>query len=207
LSLHGAADEDHFCFALNLGSDVTALASFSGSADPVEMQVLDAGGGVLATGQADPAGRILLASLDCGYYSLRVWSPTGATLVYGLDIGAVATQVPLGRDTQEPDDDAGQATALKDPRLSPVTLGGMTLHDGLNEDWFTFPLGATANIEVALIALGSTNSIDMELLDAGLTVLARGGLIQQVLGPGDYYIRVFPLGCHTSSYSLSLSEI
>jgi hypothetical protein len=162
---------------------------------------------VLATGQADPGGRILVASVSCGAYALRVWSPIGATLEYGLDVGAVATQTPLGQDGEEPNDDSLSATVLMDPRLGPVTVGGLTLHDGLNEDWFSFPLGASANIEVALMALGSANSIDMELLDAGLTVLGRGALISQVLGPGDYFIRVYPLNCRTSSYSLTVSEI
>lgn len=208
LSLHNAFDVDFFCFPIPLESDLSAILTFDDTVGPVAMELLDGADAVVATSAPQPGGATLtVPMLTCDDYALRVWSPTGTPIPYALDVTRVELQSPLALDGNEPDDDPASCTPIPDPRLGVVSLPGLSLHDGLNEDWFCFPLGAQADIEVSLIGLSTIGAMNAELLDSGLNVIASGSLFNAIIPAGSYFIRVFPGNCGRVQYTLTVSEV
>ncbi|MCZ6602472.1 MAG: hypothetical protein O6952_05655 [Planctomycetota bacterium] len=207
LTLHSVTDQDYYCFTVGLPSDLTATATFDPAMGDIQLELQDSVGTVLALGQAQPTGPDLMTTVTCGTFHVRVFSPTQTLNNYSLAISAVATVPPGIPDANEPDDDPTMCTLLTDPRFGVISVPGHTLHDGLNEDWFCFPLGGTADIEILIISLGPINSLAAELLDSSLNVIASGLLFDAIIPSGDYFVRIYPINCSRSSYFLEVSEI
>ena len=207
-TLHNALDVDFFCFPVAVESDVTATVLFDASVGPVAAELLDETGSTVAASSPIVGGEELtVLMLACGEYALRLWSPTGASIAYDLTIVGAPGAAPLTPDVSEPDDTPAECTMVTDPRLGVVNLPGLTLHDGLNEDWTCFPLGGTADIEVSIVALSTAGAIQAELLDSSLNVIASGVLFNAIIPAGSYFIRVYPDNCGRVSYSMTISEV
>ena len=149
----------------------------------------------------------MVPMLGCGEFAVRVWSPTATAMAYDLDVTAVPVATPLMPDNNEPDDTPAQCTLLTDPRLGVVNVSGVTLHDGLNEDWFCFTLGAQADIEISLVGISAAGSMSGELLDSSLNVINSGTLFDSIIPAGSYFIRVFPVNCGRVAYVMTVSEV
>lgn len=81
-------DEDFFCFTLNQDSTVTVTATFVHADGNIDIMLLDPVGSPIAESRTLQGVETITLSVPSGQFFVRVWSSSGETNVYDLDIQA-----------------------------------------------------------------------------------------------------------------------
>jgi hypothetical protein len=110
-------------------------------------------------------------------------------------------------DAFENNDSGAAAKAMSFGGGDTASLSGLKLLQG-DADWFKFTLGATADVDWALTLDFSGTGPQVDLLDAGGTVIKRLSATDKIrLGAGTYFVRVnAPAQSLGGSYGISVTR-
>lgn len=216
LSAHQAGDEDWFQFTtIGPGEEGHEVSLFYNRLHgELSLAVLDPDGAEHRSETLGDRESISLAGLPQGTseepYLVRVTGAdeTQANPDYTLSISAPRE---AEADWAEANDSLEAATPLR--RLQgAIALGGLSLHDEADEDWFAFEIDETGQRGEEIRALFDGDEVvSLELRDEGGTTLLRSSLREadasviplEGLSPGRYALRAYsPSGSPQPEYQL-----
>lgn len=192
----GTDGNDYYRFTLNESRRFTL--GMNGLSADADVQLLNSAGGIIERSTAGGTNtEFINRQLGAGTYYVRVYPFGGANTNYTLFM-----------------ESDGAGNSLATARNVGFLFGSRSFRDfngGTDpNDFYRFNLSNTSNVSILLNGLSA--DADLQLLDArGATVAAstNGGRnadgINRLLGPGTYYVRVYPFGGANANYALTLS--
>ncbi|MCZ6602748.1 MAG: hypothetical protein O6952_07075 [Planctomycetota bacterium] len=204
LTLDTTADQDYFCFSLQIEANLTAIASFLHQDGDIDLELLDQGGIALAISSTQQDTETIRLNLMPGPYAVRVWSPAGAINRYGLELTARAALPPDGR---EANDDVANCTPINLPFLDP----NLNLHSDVDIDYFCVSILLASQLTITVNFSHALGDIDVDLIDFNLMVVASSQtqqspeIINVGVPPGVYFIRVWSPTMTTNTYGLDVT--
>ena len=216
LNLHNEYDEDYFCFDLTSDSFVVVTVDFIHASGNIDIQLLDAAStSVIAFSSSQQNIELMNELLSPGSYAVRVYSPSGDTNVYGIDIMAVTNGGSCPSDALEPlGNDTFCGPDIQDIVASPYFMTSLSIHDPADLDYFCFDIADLTTVDIKVSFFHSFGNIDMELLDSSQGVMAGSysqndnETLSVVLRAGQYSILVFGAfdpGVTDNCYSIDVS--
>jgi predicted RNA-binding protein with TRAM domain len=209
LNLHSGTDNDYYRLTTTGSGDLTVGITFTHAFGDVDMQLLDAGGGVLATssstGNSESITRPVAAAGEV--YFVRVYGFAGMT---NPDYDLTVNGPDIPADRFEPNDT--RATATNFGPLGDRVANGLSIHAQGNDDWYQFTAGSTGTLNASLAFTHALGDIDMQLWDSGGAVLATSSSTTNaenisfaVTGGQTYFLRVYGFaGAINPNYGMSI---
>ena len=204
LTLDTTADQDFFCFTLQVETNLTAIASFLHQNGDIDLELLDQGGITIAVSSTQQDTETIRLNLMPGPYAVRVWSPAGAINRYDLELTARPALPPDGR---EANDDVASCTAITLPFLDP----NLNLHSDVDIDYFCLSILLDSQLTITINFSHALGDIDVDLIDFSLMVVASSRtqqspeIINVGVPPGVYFIRVWSPTMTTTTYGLDVT--
>lgn len=203
LSLNDSADEDYFCFTLPIDSRLDVAVQFVHADGDIDLEVLDGTGLLVDSSTSLTDGEVTGTLLAAGDYAVRIFSPTGETNTYSLEVRAQRAYFP---DAYELNSDilscSDVALDFHDP--------GLNLHNLFDEDYFCFDLGPGAFLTVTVTFIHGDGNIDVMLMDIlGIPISISATdqnveTITAILISGRYVVRVYSPVADINAYTLDI---
>lgn len=191
LSLHSGSDVDFYKY-VPVGTGIAKYElQFTNASGDINLQLLNAGGQVLASSTTTGNGEQIQFQADAGtVYFLRVFGAANPNYTI-----KVTGPEAISQDAQEPNNSLQTATMMSG--TSP-TLSSLSLHSNKDIDFYRYDAGASGQATFGVQFTQASGNIDIELLDATGAVLATSAgtvdnesIVRQVLRNATYYLRVY----------------
>ncbi|HYW79692.1 MAG TPA: PPC domain-containing protein, partial [Thermoguttaceae bacterium] len=199
LTIHEPDNDDWYKWTATNSGTLGLDLQFTHASGDLDLQLVDAGGGVL-TGQysSDDNEHLVWDAAAGETYYFHVYGYSGATNDYTLEI---EWPFPLLTDALEPNDSFAVATDLGQ---GDQTRSELTIHRpagqefGSNDDWFRWRAPATGTLSVSTLFSHALGDVDMDFLDSGQVVQAASHsstdnefISWSVTAGETYYVHVF----------------
>lgn len=201
LSISSGSDLDYFTFTAGQTGQLDLSVLFSHAAGDIDVQVLDANGGVLASADSVTDNEALSLNVVQGStYALAVNGFAGATNDYALALAISASDSNDSFDT---------ATELG--TSSDIDVNGVSISSSTDVDFYEFTADQSGELTLSALFTHSFGDLDLELFDAAgnriavsETVTDNESIIFNVESGETYFARVFGYEGAMNDYELSL---
>jgi hypothetical protein len=182
-------DEDRYAFAVSSAEVVRVSTAFHHANGDLDLSILDAAGGVVASSAGVSDAEVVEVLLQPGDYVVRVYGFRDATNPYVLTTAVASC---AGDDELEENDTPRSPTHVGPASISAVRCPG-------DDDYFAVKLNAGDGVTAGLTGTG----LSLELLDADATLLSSGMAVTATgAAAGTLLLRV--TGANTSNVSYQL---
>ena len=208
LSIHQAGDGDYYRITASETGKINFRLSFSNALGDVELRVYDANQALLASSTSVLDAESVSVNAVAGqYFYVYVFGYQGATNPnYTLVVDQPEHTHP---DQFENNDTFATASQLQ---AIDQTLTGLSIDAAGDDDYYMFTAAYSGTFKVSLAFLNSVGDVDMQLLNAAHTQLAKSSSVTnselisyQVTAGQVYFIRVYGYnGALNSDYTMTI---